>query len=41
MKEVRAFLGGRLIVLLLMIFIPDGTLFMPNLLMPELFGIIP
>jgi tripartite ATP-independent transporter DctM subunit len=37
MKEVCAFLGVMLIVLLLMIFVPDITLFVPKLIMPELF----
>jgi tripartite ATP-independent transporter DctM subunit len=40
MREVLAFLGSMLFVLLLMIFIPDVTLFVPKLFMPELFGII-
>jgi tripartite ATP-independent transporter DctM subunit len=38
-REVCSFLGVMLIVLLLMIFVPDITLFMPRLFMPELFGV--
>jgi tripartite ATP-independent transporter DctM subunit len=40
MKEVLVFLGAMIFVLLLMIFIPDVTLAVPKLFMPELFGII-
>jgi TRAP-type C4-dicarboxylate transport system permease large subunit len=41
MKEVLAFLGVMLFVLVLMIFVPDVTLMVPKLFMPELFGVIP
>lgn len=37
LKEIGAFLGVMMIVLLLMIFIPDITLFFPKLFMPEIF----
>ncbi|MDR1933157.1 MAG: TRAP transporter large permease [Spirochaetales bacterium] len=37
MREVCAFLGVMLFVLILMIFVPDVTLWVPKLLMPELF----
>jgi tripartite ATP-independent transporter DctM subunit len=37
LKEVAAFLGVMMIVLLLMIFIPDVTLFFPKIYMPALF----
>jgi tripartite ATP-independent transporter DctM subunit len=39
LKEVAAFLGVMMIVLLLMIFIPDVTLLFPKLFMPELFKV--
>lgn len=37
LKEVAVFLATMLFVLLLMIFIPDVTLFIPKLFMPDLF----
>jgi TRAP-type C4-dicarboxylate transport system permease large subunit len=37
MKEVCSFLGVMMIVLLLMIFVPEITLSVPKLIMPELF----
>jgi tripartite ATP-independent transporter DctM subunit len=40
MREVLVFLSVMLVVLILMIFIPDVTLFVPKLFMPEIFGIV-
>lgn len=37
LKEVAAFLGVMMLVLLLMIFIPDVTLLIPKIFMPDLF----
>ena len=41
LREVLAFLGVMFFVLILMIFIPEITLFIPRLFMPEIFGLIP
>ena len=41
MKEVLSFLGVMFIILLLIVFFPNIALFLPRLVMPELFGILP